>query len=210
MTLFRIELAFDGEPQNVGLFNGLDDALSDNQAEYFHGVFRNLIQVPDLPPQPTEYTFWFTRAGLVRCWYTLRHLLSTLAENNWSFLVKVVDLPSKTARSESYYNDRYQIALKEAFVKTAGQSDFREITDAKDFALILEPYMKNKDIAVKICPACKKFFTERPATSRKDGRPICPDCGMREALAVLHYTSEQQEEIIDVAWKIRKETYRES
>ena len=37
---------------------------------------------------------------------------------------------------------------------------------------------------VRFCPSCSLYYTERPAVSRKDSRIlICPDCGMKEALA---------------------------
>ena len=35
----------------------------------------------------------------------------------------------------------------------------------------------------RICPICKKRYTEYPAISRKDNRTeICPDCGLKEAM----------------------------
>lgn len=33
-----------------------------------------------------------------------------------------------------------------------------------------------------ICPKCNKEFNEEPATSRVDGKSICPMCGHKEAL----------------------------
>ena len=40
--------------------------------------------------------------------------------------------------------------------------------------------------APRICPACGRTYTERPALSRRDNKTdICPDCGMREALEDL-------------------------
>lgn len=36
----------------------------------------------------------------------------------------------------------------------------------------------------KVCPICKNTYTDFPAISRVDNKtPICPDCGVREALA---------------------------
>lgn len=34
----------------------------------------------------------------------------------------------------------------------------------------------------RICPVCRKNYTEHPALSRKDNKTeICPECGMKEA-----------------------------
>lgn len=36
---------------------------------------------------------------------------------------------------------------------------------------------------LRVCPTCKKLYSEVPALSRKDNKTqICPACGMQEAL----------------------------
>ena len=44
----------------------------------------------------------------------------------------------------------------------------------------------------RICPICKKTYTDYPALSRRDNKTeICPECGMREALGqYLKYNSQ--------------------
>lgn len=42
-----------------------------------------------------------------------------------------------------------------------------------------------KERKPRVCPACGRTYTEHPATSRLDGQPICPECGIREALASI-------------------------
>lgn len=38
----------------------------------------------------------------------------------------------------------------------------------------------------RICPVCRRAYTEPPALSRRDNATdICPDCGMMEALAAM-------------------------
>ena len=34
----------------------------------------------------------------------------------------------------------------------------------------------------KICPKCGRIYMCPPAKSRDDGKPICPVCGMLEAM----------------------------
>lgn len=48
------------------------------------------------------------------------------------------------------------------------------------------------------CPKCGKVYTERPACSREDNSPICPDCGTREALASIGVDAAEQEKIINI------------
>ncbi len=60
--------------------------------------------------------------------------------------------------------------------------------------------MKNDNISrISICPVCGKAYAGHPAISRKDNEtPICPDCGIREALATLNVDIEEQEEILAI------------
>lgn len=51
---------------------------------------------------------------------------------------------------------------------------------------------------IQECPVCGKTYTAPPAISRNDGNlPICPDCGMREALTAARVDPEEQEAILD-------------
>lgn len=44
----------------------------------------------------------------------------------------------------------------------------------------------------------RAVYTERPATSRVDGSPICPDCGTREALESIGVGREEQDKILGI------------
>ena len=47
------------------------------------------------------------------------------------------------------------------------------------------------------CPQCGKEYKAVPALSRSDNRTlICPDCGIREALAGLGIEEKEQEQIL--------------
>lgn len=49
----------------------------------------------------------------------------------------------------------------------------------------------------RVCPHCGKEYVQHPALSRRDNRTlICPDCGIREALADLGMDIEDQEGVI--------------
>lgn len=58
--------------------------------------------------------------------------------------------------------------------------------------------MKSEIREPRICPKCDQSYTERPAISRADNSPICPDCGTREALDAIGVSVEEQEKIISI------------
>ena len=50
-----------------------------------------------------------------------------------------------------------------------------------------------------VCPKCGKSYRAPSALSRADNRtPICPDCGVREALDLFGCSVEEQEHILDL------------
>ncbi len=58
--------------------------------------------------------------------------------------------------------------------------------------------MKDNTIKEAVCPLCGKTYRDAPALSRSDNiTPICPDCGIRQALNDLGLDKMEQERIID-------------
>ena len=58
--------------------------------------------------------------------------------------------------------------------------------------------MKERNKEPRTCPKCGPVYTERPASSRVDGSPICPDCGTREALESIGVGREEQDKILGI------------
>ena len=57
-----------------------------------------------------------------------------------------------------------------------------------------------------VCPKCGQSYKGRPALSRNDGKTlICPDCGVREALATLGVSEEEQESILNAIHRYNSE-----
>ena len=57
-----------------------------------------------------------------------------------------------------------------------------------------------------VCPKCGAEYVGRPAISRTDNETaICPDCGTREALAILGIDTEEQEQILRAIQGVFKE-----
>lgn len=58
--------------------------------------------------------------------------------------------------------------------------------------------MKTEIRETLTCPKCGNVYTGRPALSRIDYSPICPDCGTREALESIGVSAEEQEKILQI------------
>jgi len=59
--------------------------------------------------------------------------------------------------------------------------------------------MKSDKQWTAVCPLCGKVYHGVPALSRADNKtPVCPDCGVREALSALGVKPEEQEEILRI------------
>lgn len=58
--------------------------------------------------------------------------------------------------------------------------------------------MKTDIETKRTCPKCGQTYTGRPAASRVDCSPICPDCGTREALASINVGKAEQDEILAI------------
>ena len=59
---------------------------------------------------------------------------------------------------------------------------------------------------IKICPRCGQVYHEPPALSRIDNQTlICPDCGTREALEIIDVDRQEQEEILAIIHRQRRE-----
>lgn len=60
------------------------------------------------------------------------------------------------------------------------------------------------EIEERTCPKCGSTYIEYPALSRTDDcTPICPDCGIREALESIGISKEEQEKIISIIHRSR-------
>lgn len=58
---------------------------------------------------------------------------------------------------------------------------------------------------VRKCNICGREYSERPALDRRDNKTfICPDCGVRQALAGLGVDADEQERILAIIRKYTK------
>lgn len=60
------------------------------------------------------------------------------------------------------------------------------------------------EIKLAVCPRCGRSYTSHPASARAGSGPICPDCGVREALQSIDVDLEEQERILDIIHRYYK------
>ena len=59
--------------------------------------------------------------------------------------------------------------------------------------------MKEAAAPAAVCPKCGQPFSGHPALSREDNQtPICPDCGIREALASIGVFGSEAEKVLTI------------
>ena len=63
--------------------------------------------------------------------------------------------------------------------------------------------MKCEERVLRVCPLCGMEYDEHPALSRADNTPICPDCGVREALSSIGVAQKEQEEILGIIHRVK-------
>ena len=101
--LYRFELAFEGEPQGVGLFNGIYEAVPDpDLADRLQDRFTAL----PVPHVTRECKFWFTGIGLAASLRPLLDVMRVIGEHGWSLAVAVIDRPE----AGPAYENPFQIA----------------------------------------------------------------------------------------------------
>lgn len=104
VRLYRFELAFDGECQDVGLFDGIyETGLDQAHAERLLDAFADL-PIPDV----TESSeFWFTEAGVLKFKDRVADIVAAVEPHGWSVVTRV-----RTGTPERIlYSDDYQVAV---------------------------------------------------------------------------------------------------
>lgn len=125
MKLFRFELAFDGEPQDIGILRGLDDiGLSEGVSVNIEEDFNEL----PCPKLSEAVSFWFTEFGVQTFQATLDYLVEQSMELNWQILY--AELPGVSI-SKALYADQFQVALPLGMVEELCPQ-YRELRTVSD------------------------------------------------------------------------------
>ena len=124
MKLYRFELAFMGEMQNVGFLHGLNDIDAETE--------RQMLAPFDKLPRKflgnsANVSFWFTVDGLHRYLPAIQMLEKEIEPDGWNLLYATIDI-SEDGLTVAKYQDSEQIAFPKEFVQTQS-IEFQEISD---------------------------------------------------------------------------------
>lgn len=123
--VYRFELAFDGQPQGIGVMRGLDDiGLPEGISLNIEADFNEL----PCPYISEAVSFWFTERGLRTFQYTLDYLAEHSQRLNWQVLCARIPRPDM---SQVVYADEFQVALR-ADCMDALRPKYKEFTSAND------------------------------------------------------------------------------
>ena len=124
-TFYRFELAFSGEPQDVGILQGLEDTpISFPVSDEIYRMFDSLSVPEDLETSDgSAVVCWFTKKGLSQFADAINAMIWELEPFDWQVIGKSADLDPQYA----IYQDDLQIAFS--------RTDLLELTffDKKDY-----------------------------------------------------------------------------
>ena len=124
--LFRFELAFEGEPQDVGFLQGLTDVGLWSVVE--SDLYAQFEALPAIELQHEGHiSFWFTEAGLDRFDDAIDRVIDEIAEAGWNLIGAII----QEDLANAIYKDEYQAAFPYELV--AGRGEYVEVTDITEF-----------------------------------------------------------------------------
>lgn len=110
MILTRFELSFDGQPQGVGMFQGLPDVgLTVPQYSKALSLFEDLPS-PYIDLRDCNFetvSFWFTPNGLITFSPKIKRLREAITPHSWDLIKAEID----DQYVDPVYKDRYQMAV---------------------------------------------------------------------------------------------------
>ena len=130
MRIYRFELSFDGEQQDIGLLQGWSDTLA--PSEYYDGL-RTVFETLPAPMldevENGRIVFWFTETGLCKFREDLQIVMNVVWNHSpWGVMVSESEA-SEEVLQWAVYRDDWQIAWRYEDVHSCGQFclDYHEI-----------------------------------------------------------------------------------
>ena len=109
--LYRFELGFDENPQDIGIFRGLmDTGISEKMSNKLLAPFTNLL-LPELNDLLAR--FWFTEEGVYEFLPDIVKIRDALQKRGWQIFCKAIPDDAETRRY-AMYQDAFQVALTQA------------------------------------------------------------------------------------------------
>ncbi len=123
---YRFELAFNGEPQDVGFLQGLDEVGFDD--EYLDALYALFDSLPVPPFNASRMvTHWFTEKGLAEFWSAIAQVHLAIQNRNWQLIWACIDANIE----EACYSDDFQAAFRQSYitriVAACGKIQYKEL-----------------------------------------------------------------------------------
>ena len=129
--LYRFELAFEGEPQDVGFLQGLDDVgLWPELTEELYALFDGL-PIRELETEE-RISCWFTEAGLERFGDAIDRIIDEISGAGW----QLIGASIRANLTDALYRDEYQAFF--AYERVAGEVNYVELDDVGEFRKKME------------------------------------------------------------------------
>lgn len=116
MRFYRFELAFEGEPQDVGFLQGIDDIGLDTKTEAWLLDQFEKLACPNLAPG-AQVSFWFSQDGLKRFLPAIRNVQSRILDHGWEILFAVMEVTPEEMSERAIYSDKDQAAFPTEWAK---------------------------------------------------------------------------------------------
>lgn len=132
MKFYRFELAFSGEPQDVGFLQGLDDVgLGDAERQALYQPFNEYLKSREVETDDgSDVVCFFTEAGVSRFERDIDNIIQAIAPMGWSLLASVMEEPDY---DNALYHDQYQAAWSRTYLGISVQ--YAEIRAVKEINL---------------------------------------------------------------------------
>lgn len=163
--LYRFELAFDGEPQDIGLLQGVDDIpMLALVRDAFYGMFGSLNSPDVFSEDDSKVVFWFTEEGLKKYSNAINFIIPELEKNNWQVIAMPLRFDSGVSNfltmDDALYEDAFQVAFSYTDVYDTHLHDYREIKAVDvtcENPLVFKEFLPDKIQAVDIQNAIERF-----------------------------------------------------
>lgn len=141
MKLIRLEITFENELQDCGLFQDLETFLSSETADHWYTKFEQILPITPHTGNPNAKC-WFTPKGFHACAEALDEMLSCLLDRGASYAIRTMDIDNGFVAVRSLYLDDLQCTLDMAYAsRTAALSDYVYIHNNQEFRDIASKYL---------------------------------------------------------------------
>ena len=131
---FRFEICFEGENQECGIFQALDETgISYERAKFYDRSFAEIIKIPVVTE---SCKFYFTEAGLLKSMPLLSNLLDEISIDGWTYEILFME----TDIHPDAHSDEDQAAFRTKTLEGIPQKRHM-IDDSSEMKALIESIM---------------------------------------------------------------------